>query len=165
MRHNTLRTVLWAAFALYVLTLVYLLFLSPAFGRTTADFVNQGTYLSRLRDFIRWRSNFVPFRTIAGYIRGIGIGFSLRLAAINLLGNLAAFTPMGFFLPVLFKSLRRFLKFFLLLLGMLVLVEVSQLLLLVGSCDIDDIILNAAGAAAVWWLFKIPPLRRRVEKM
>jgi glycopeptide antibiotics resistance protein len=72
---------------------------------------------------------------------------------------------MGLFLPALFNSLRRFLKFFLLLLGMLVFVEGAQLFLLAGSCDIDDVILNAAGAAAVWCLLRIPRLRRLIEKI
>ena len=43
--------------------------------------------------------------------------------------------------------------------------EIAQLLLLAGACDIDDLILNVLGVWAVFFFFRIPPIRRLTQRI
>jgi glycopeptide antibiotics resistance protein len=89
-------------------------------------------------------SNFVPFNEIKRYLFTPGI--PLRLVLGNLLGNVLLFLPLGLYLRLLLKrlpSLAVFLLCALLSTG----AEFVQLVYSLGSCDVDDIILNSLGAA------------------
>lgn len=109
---------------------------------------------------VKGHLNLVPFRTIARYIRLLGWTENryLRIhALVNLAGNVVLFLPMGCFLPALFSRLRKLWKTLLWTALAVGAVEGMQLFLTVGSCDIDDLILNTAGAALgylAWWLFR-----------
>ena len=81
-----------------------------------------------------------------------------------MLGNFLLFMPAGLLLPALFPKLRSPLRFALLMLGLLIGVEVLQLLLRQGSCDIDDVILNLAGALLVFALCKLPRIDRALTR-
>ncbi|WP_231869898.1 VanZ family protein [Paenibacillus riograndensis] len=91
-----------------------------------------------------FRYNLEPLRTIKLYFDlDNGVSFPRRL--INLLGNVIVFVPFGVLLPLLRKSLRSVLALlFVSALGILLL-ETMQMLLRVGSFDIDDLLLNLAG--------------------
>lgn len=91
-----------------------------------------------------FRYNLEPLRTIKLYFDlDNGVSFLGRL--INLLGNVIVFVPFGFLLPLLRRSLRSvLLLLFVSALGILFL-ETVQMLLRVGSFDIDDVLLNLAG--------------------
>jgi len=67
---------------------------------------------------------------------------------------------MGAFLPVLFKKLRKFRWVILVCFSETVAAELLQLIFILGSFDVDDIILNTAGAAAGYGIVNIPVLRR-----
>lgn len=69
-----------------------------------------------------------------------------KAAIINLVGNVVLFIPFGAFLPACFRGLKKFWSAMLTALGALIVVEIGQLLSLRGSCDVDDLILNMAGA-------------------
>lgn len=102
--------------------------------------------------------NLVPFRTVMRYVRLLGRrpgAALLRHAVINLAGNVVMFIPLGFFLPQLFPKLRKIWKTLLSSAGIVVLVELVQLFTLVGSCDIDDLILNLLGAAMGYGLYRL----------
>ncbi|MBR6051098.1 MAG: VanZ family protein, partial [Clostridia bacterium] len=58
-----------------------------------------------------------------------------------------------------------FLPFFLILSLSIVAVEIAQLLFRVGSLDVDDYILNAIGAVAVFLLLKTKPGRALTSKI
>ena len=88
-----------------------------------------------------------------------------RAAAINLAGNVAAFIPAGLFLPGLWKRQRNFGIFVLTVLGAVSLIELAQLFTCLGSCDVDDLILNLAGAALGFGLFALPPVKRGLDKL
>ncbi|MGM9630724.1 VanZ family protein [Butyricicoccus sp.] len=92
------------------------------------------------------RVNLVPFQTIRFY------AFSGRVPASvavrNLAGNIVAFMPIGILIPLLTRSLslgRTFLVGLALSAG----IELTQFFTGLGSCDIDDIILNVLGAMSV----------------
>ena len=78
----------------------------------------------------------------------------VRVAVINLFGNVLLFIPLGFFLPLIWYQLRKLRKV-LLYTGLIIsFVELIQLVTLVGSCDIDDLILNLVGAALGYGIYK-----------
>ena len=104
--------------------------------------------------------NTTPFYTIKNYLRVIvdRTNDSVYIhCLINLLGNILLFIPIGILIPKLWKKLRNFFKFFFICLLMILAVELIQLFALLGSCDIDDVILNMTGLTAgyiIWSIFK-----------
>lgn len=126
---------LWLLFAYYLWVLSNMLFFDAAFGR--------GSGMGGV--------NLEPLRTIHNYLRAYELGnIRLELVVINLAGNLAAFAPMAVFLPALFRSQRNILVFFVTIVLLVASAEAIQYLTGTGSCDIDDLLLNAAGALSVW---------------
>lgn len=101
--------------------------------------------------------NLVPLKTISFYLAGKP---SLGVARVNLIGNIIAFVPFGFILPIIFKRLRSFVLIFLLALFFILLLETIQLLTTVGAFDVDDIILNILGTVCGFIIFKIVALKQ-----
>lgn len=127
-------------FCLYLLLLVYLMFFAEDWGRTMLE----GDY----------RYNLVPFREIRRYItyrRQIG---PWRVFW-NLLGNVIGFMPYGALLPAMQKKKMGFWKVALLSFELTLFIEVSQLVLRVGSCDVDDMILNTLGGCIGYGIYRL----------
>ena len=132
-------------FAIYCALMLVLLF-----GRNRA--VEGLPYWEQLRQHF----NPVPLRTITNYVRLLSSanrGF-VRAAVINLFGNLVMFVPLGYFLPGVFPKMRAFWKVLLTTAAVITVVELLQMLTLVGSCDIDDLILNLIGSALGYCVYK-----------
>lgn len=96
-------------------------------------------------------ANFTLFKTIKMYIRYWG-----RLNSFeNLFGNVVCFLPFGFLLPFLHRDSRHWwvllINAFLLVCG----IELFQLITDFGAFDVDDILLNCAGAVLGFFLFKL----------
>ena len=82
---------------------------------------------------------------------------------LNLACNVAGFLPFGFFLPVVSERLTGF--FSVTIQGALfsLLIESVQLVTRSGVFDVDDLVLNTAGAAFGWLLFfAADRIRRRM---
>ena len=101
--------------------------------------------------------NLIPFTTIRMQLKCL----SSRSAALrwygfsNFFGNIILFIPLGFLLPWVFPNLRRAWRTLLTVAAVIALVEILQLFTLRGYADIDDLILNLAGAGigyAVFWM-------------
>jgi glycopeptide antibiotics resistance protein len=92
--------------------------------------------------------NLTPFATITRYVEHLTWANRRDLwgsALVNLIGNVIMFLPLGWFVPKVFPRLRKFWKTLLVCAGVVIVVEVTQLIALVGTCDVDDLILNVAG--------------------
>lgn len=76
-------------------------------------------------------------------------------AVVNLVGNVVMFVPLGFFACWLWKILNRFGWHFLAMLLTILCVELLQLLTGLGTCDVDDLILNLIGTTMGFGLFKL----------
>ena len=127
-------------FVVYFAVLFYLLFFSEKMGRTYSERV--------------YHYNLVPFLEIKRFIQYyevLGIGAVL----LNLAGNVAAFVPFGFFLPVFVERCRKFLNTVFYSFELSLLVELIQLVTKVGSFDVDDIILNTLGGAIGYIAYKV----------
>ena len=138
------RPILWTIFLIYCFVLVYVLFLS----RGTRDGFTFAEYMRRF-------TNFIPFKTIVEYVQRYIDGYR-NLSVLNLLGNFVLFMPMGVLLPCVIRKLDRFWKVTLTVLGMVVMVEIVQGILRVGSVDIDDVLFNVVGAMIGYGLVRLP---------
>lgn len=161
-RRRRVRHVVWLCFALYLhLILMFTLF-DPRLGR---DFWSILSATAEDRAYyMQWYVNVRPFETIRTiYIDGYRYGYiTLRYLLLNMAGNVFAFVPFAFFLPYLWRGINRFWKFFPLMLVIVAAVELCQLGLMCGSCDVDDLLLNVGGASVVYAVLRIPPVRRFV---
>lgn len=92
------------------------------------------------------RYNIKPFSTIKLYVDAYKThSLRLRQTISNLIGNIVLFIPMAWFVPFLFPPMRKWYRFFPVMLLVICLVEVSQFITGRGSMDIDDVIENFAG--------------------
>ncbi|NCB73944.1 MAG: VanZ family protein [Clostridia bacterium] len=156
-RRRTVRATFWAIFAFYLFYLIWLLFFDGSYNRIASD--------TGFSTYITLKTNFVPFVTIRRYLSNISSDTYASSALFNLVGNLAAFMPLGFFCPLLIKILRNTWVFIPLLLVGIAGIEGLQLLLRVGSCDIDDLILNSLGALFIYFLMKLPIAQRFSKRL
>ena len=134
-------------FLLYMAFLVYYLFFADWYEH--APGVNY-----------EMQKNLVPFLEIRRSIRMLQDGYT-RGAFLNLVGNVVGFMPFGFFLPIITRRLRHFYKVVLLALCFSLAVETIQLLSRSGRFDVDDVILNTAGAAIGYLLFLLADFIRK----
>ena len=135
-------------FFLYCCFMVWLLFFR------SAKWVDGLNYEQQLRMNI----NLQPLLTIRNYWNVIYHRTNdavLMHCIINLGGNILLFIPVGYFLPWLWPALRNFFAFLLTCTLAITLVELLQLVTLLGSLDIDDLILNLFGMILGYLFFII----------
>ena len=96
--------------------------------------------------------NLVPFHTLAIYWRNLGSEFWMR----NLFGNLFLLLPLGLLGPIALPALDRWWRIALVALLYSVAIELIQRLVPARSADIDDVIVNVAGALLGYlWLLVV----------
>ena len=127
-------------FLIYLSILFYLLFFSEEYDR---NIIATG-----------YRYNFIPLKEILRFIN-YREQLGMMSVMINVVGNVVAFVPFGFFIPIISSGLRKTWKVILLGFLLSLSVEILQLVTRVGSCDIDDLILNTLGAVLGYALFCI----------
>lgn len=140
-------------FVVYVAVLLWLLFDRPVARDPMID------YAQRMRE----NMNLIPFHTVGNYwkvIRRMEFTPLFFHCVINLGGNIFLFIPIGYFLPKLWSMLRKFFPFLLTCVMAIVLVELLQLVTLLGSLDIDDLILNLFGMLVGYLIFMISKKKR-----
>jgi glycopeptide antibiotics resistance protein len=94
-------------------------------------------------------ANFIPFKTIGSSL----FNTQLSVEIPTLVYNMAAFLPEGFLLPcITAKSLRGALIARLIVSAAL---ELIQLVTLLGSADVDDVILNITGTAIGYGAYRL----------
>lgn len=152
-------------FILYILLIINFMLFDSFYGRAnTVRFLNWNK--ETFSFYIKESLNLIPFKTVFIFVKGFFDG-SIRkdVALVNLLGNLFAFVPLAFFLPLLFKKLKSFKRFIITVMLIVAAVEFIQLLMLTGSFDVDDFILNVGGAALGYKLFHLPTANRLINKI
>ena len=100
--------------------------------------------------------NLIPFKTITQYISLLDNEAFRTHAIINLVGNVLVFVPLGYFLPKIWKGFRLLFVTILTVAMLMIVVEFLQYATGLGSCDVDDLILNVAGTLIGYliWLIK-----------
>ena len=101
--------------------------------------------------------NLIPFRTLRLFteLLNSGVRSYIRMAIINLGGNIIMFLPLGFLLPRVFRRIISLPQVLVTTTVLITAVEILQLFTLVGSCDIDDLILNVLGSAIGYGIHKL----------
>ena len=120
----------WVLFVGYLWLLFYLLFFSETYGRT--DAVHEYRYnLELFKEIKRFWYN---WETVG-----------LKSVIINLGGNIVAFAPFGFLLPMICRRGKRVFCCTMMTALFSLAVETVQLITMVGAFDVDDIFLNTIG--------------------
>ncbi len=142
-----IRIVGWIVFSGYLLLLTYFLFFADTWGRTQIP----ETYSYNLR----------PFQEISRFIRHREqLGF--WAVFLNLGGNIIGFMPFGFCVPLLDRYHRRWYVILAETMAVSVCFEIVQLVTRVGSCDVDDVLLNTLGGVLGYAMFmRIMMMRRK----
>lgn len=150
MKESTKRRIqLWGRllFVVYLLLLCYFLFFAESYGRknwSEADYRYNLELFREIRRFWFYREH---------------LGF--WPVFLNIGGNIIGFLPFGALLPVMHRNLRSGLLVTLLGFSASLLVECLQLVMKVGSFDVDDLLLNTVGAAGGYLLYWISNRIRR----
>jgi len=149
---SIIKIMVWLSFGLYLLALYYLLFMAD--GRGVWEETNPTEYVAK-------HMKIVPFETIGAYIRAIIYGHrDPFIPVVNLLGNFVLLMPLGVYLPLLFKKLKKWSGYIVVVLVCILYIEVTQFLFLRGTFDVDDIILNFSGAMFGFLLRKLSLIKR-----
>ncbi len=127
-------------FIIYLIVLAYFLFFSERYGRT-----NGGEAYRYNLQLFKELKRFITYRNSIGYESFI----------VNIFGNVFAFTPFGFILPIISKENRKLLHIVLLSLEFSLAIELLQLIFRVGIFDVDDLFLNTLGGLIGGILFFI----------
>lgn len=146
MVRGTYKKVIRMVCIVYAAFMFYFLFLRNSFNIG-------GSYWEHLAINI----NIVPFNTIRQMVYlivNVSNPHLLPYAVINLFGNVVGFIPFGILLPCLLKQVQSIKKFLPYTVGVIIAIELVQLLTLRGSCDIDDLILNTTGALIGYVLWR-----------
>ena len=136
------KAVMKLLFIIYMCVLVYVVFFAEAMGRTPQD---------------GYVYNLTPLKEIKRFMKYIWDNDALgRAARLNIFGNIIAFIPFGIYLPYTSESKLGFISTFLYTFSLSLTIELVQLITKVGSCDVDDIILNALGGVIgyiLWYIY------------
>ena len=117
-------------FVLYIILLAYFLFFSERYGRTIIS--------------DDYRYNLVLFKEVRRYILyRKEIGYESFI--VNIFGNVLAFAPFGFVLPIISAANRKLINITLLSLEFSLTIELIKLIFKVGIIDVDDILMNTIG--------------------
>lgn len=139
-RNIWLNYVCWILFIAYLVGISYFMFFSERYGRVgTSD---------------EYRYNLVLFKEIKRFIRyrhEIGIeGF-----IVNLFGNILAFAPYGFCLPLLSSKDDNLLRIIFSTFFFSLLIESIQLFYKIGCFDVDDLLLNTLGGVLGFIFYRL----------
>lgn len=150
--------------AVYFCAVLELTLFDGTFGRNITVFFTASR--EQRIDYIKYRTNFIPFKTFMIFING----YNRRLLSfsdifINIIGNLAVFMPFALLLPPVFKKARKAYVFALFCASAIIAIELLQFVFMTGSCDIDDFILNFSGAIIAFYLLKIRPIKESLNKI
>ena len=99
------------------------------------------------------RYNLAPLKTIVGYIENYK-GYGASILVINLAGNIVAFMPLGFLLPLVFKRTDRLVVITGITLLTSITAEICQYIFNVGGLDIDDVLLNTLGGGLGYLIYR-----------
>ena len=131
----------WVLFIIYLMCLAYFLFFAEALGRTAHAGEDYSYNIVLFKEIKR----FYTYRHIVGF----------KAFFLNVYGNIICFIPFGFFLPIVSRRGRKWYNTFLLGFAFSLCIEVTQLVVRVGSFDVDDLLLNTIGGAVGYVVFRV----------
>lgn len=149
-KKKSFRHALWVmVFISYLVVLVYFLFFSERYGRT----IGSGEYHYNLQLFKEIKRFYIYRHTLG-----------VESVVVNLIGNVFAFSPFGFFLPCLDKKYQNMLRVILLGFEFSLTIELLQLVTRAGIFDVDDLFMNTLGAAIGYIVYLIVFGKKKQKK-
>ncbi|MCT4594783.1 MAG: VanZ family protein [Anaeromicrobium sp.] len=114
-------------------------------------FYAYGSYYRSSSEIISY--NIIPFKTIINYLARFN-AYPLDVWFFNLFGNVMAFMPLGFFVPIVYGRIKK--SKYIIYIGFLMslFIEVLQIITRLGTFDVDDIILNTMGTLIGYVVYK-----------
>jgi len=73
----------------------------------------------------------------------------------NLVGNILGFIPFGILVPILFRQISALKQVLVAALVVSLIFEIIQLFAVLGSFDVDDLLLNTIGAGIGYYIYYI----------
>lgn len=147
---KTIINILKVLFILYIVALTYFLFFSERYGRDVG-----------LREY---RYNLTLFKELGRcvtYRQQLGIESFI----VNIFGNILAFAPFGFLLPIITPENRKWIKLALITFLFSLTIELLQLVFKVGIFDVDDLLMNTLGGLLGYFIFTIVnELWKRIDR-
>ena len=137
-RHRILGLIL---FVLYLILLIYFLFFAEEMRRNPQIREGYSYNLTLFKEIRR----FYEHREILGY----------RALFLNIFGNVLAFMPFGFFLPMIWKRTDRLFLTAVSSFLMSLCVETVQLVSRLGSFHVDDLLLNTIGGVLGFLAYRL----------
>ena len=125
---------------MYLIVMFYFVLFSERYGRETGydtSHVNLELF-KEIKRFWMYRSLLTPEAFIT-----------------NLVGNVFAFSPFGFLLPVMTEKKRGLIKVVLGSFSFSLIIESCQYIFKVGVFDVDDLLLNTIGGLIGYIIYKI----------
>ena len=143
------KIVVWISFIIYLALLIKIILFK--YPMPMIKEILKGCEIPSL-SFRIANSNFIPLKSIFEFLFK---SQNIRISVENILGNIIAFAPFGFWLSVLTDRMNKF-KFVILSSFILSSVfEIIQLLTALGDFDVDDILLNVLGAVLGYLFYQI----------
>lgn len=106
-----------------------------------------------ISEYAKTYVNVIPFKTTVEQLRNLNAGLiNTEIVLANTLGHILAFFPMGALLALAYE--RTWQKHLLLVSFFSLLLELIQLVLHIGSFDVDAIIFNVLGYFVGMWFTK-----------
>lgn len=145
-----MRSTFLIGFILYCILLCTVTLFDTQFGRNETNiFIADDLYR---KIYLEHSVNLIPFKTILFYFSG---AVNVSIAVLNLLGNFCMFMPCAFLFPIIVKRIKTWKSFFIAISGLIIVIEVVQLVFMCGTFDIDDYILNVGGALVMYGILKV----------
>lgn len=162
-REKIIKLQLIFTFVFYLIMLIDFTLIDEGMGRNIFNVLSWNS--DAFRDYIDTSTNLVPFYTVKLFINGYKNGnVAFSVMHENIFGNFIAFMPLSFFLGCLFKRFNKWYSVLITVTLSVVAVELLQFLFLTGSSDIDDVILNVAGAMCLYGVLRIKKVSRVISK-
>lgn len=98
-----------------------------------------------------------PFDTLRRFLWVLGHSTSAPLrrnAWINLAGNVVMFVPLGFLTCCIWRKMEKFYWHLPVMAAVIAVVELLQLVIGLGTCDVDDLLLNLMGTTVGFVIWK-----------
>ena len=163
-RYFITKCILICLFLIYTFIVIDFTLINGSFGRNISSNIFLADSVAR-NEYFAEKINFIPFATVKLFINAYKSGIlDTYIVLENIFGNLLVFMPFAFFVPNIFKRINSAPKFFIFISVCVLVIELMQIVLLTGSADIDDFILNVSGAMILYWVLQIPRIREGINK-
>ena len=157
MKKRKSRKIAKVSFLFYALILFAVLY----FINSKKQYIDQSAI-----DYAKSKINLIPFKTISEYFSSLGKNtVNPEIATKDLIGNFTVFMPMGFYLPLFMKNVKSNMKYIVTVLVILVCTEILKLIMMSGSFNIDDMILNLAGAMIGYMICQTKAVKKLIKKL